>query len=91
VRDTEAVAVERVRLDTLTVTHPETVGGQVRKEEIELDTDDRNPHDVQGEPADQLDHRVAGSCPTPGPRTTSTTPTVPTANHHNQHLTRGTT
>jgi uncharacterized protein (TIGR02271 family) len=48
--DTEAVAVERVRLDTQTVTNQETVGGQVRKEEIELDTDDRNPRDeAQGE------------------------------------------
>jgi uncharacterized protein (TIGR02271 family) len=48
--DTEAVAVERVRLDTQTVTNQETVGGQVRKEEIELDTDDRNPRDEpQGE------------------------------------------
>ena len=43
--DTEAVAVERVRLDTQTVTNQETVGGQVRKEEIELDTDDRNLRD----------------------------------------------
>jgi uncharacterized protein (TIGR02271 family) len=39
--DTEAVAVERVRLDTQTVTEQETVGGEVRKEEIELDTDGR--------------------------------------------------
>ena len=43
--DTEAVAVERVRLDTQTVTEQETVGGEVRKEEIELDTDGRNPRD----------------------------------------------
>jgi uncharacterized protein (TIGR02271 family) len=50
VLDTEAVAVERVRLDTQTVTAQETVGGQVRKEEIELDTDGRNPRDdVRGD------------------------------------------
>jgi uncharacterized protein (TIGR02271 family) len=42
--DTEAVAVERVRLATQTVTNQETVGGQVRKEEIELDTDGRTDH-----------------------------------------------
>ena len=35
--DTEAVAVERVRLGKETVTDHETVGGEVRKEEIELD------------------------------------------------------
>jgi uncharacterized protein (TIGR02271 family) len=35
--ETEAVAVERVRLGKETVTEQETVGGQVRKEEIELD------------------------------------------------------
>lgn len=34
---TEAVAVERVRLGTETVTETETVTGEVRKEEIELD------------------------------------------------------
>jgi uncharacterized protein (TIGR02271 family) len=34
---TEAVAVERVKLDTETVTEQQTVGGQVRKEQIELD------------------------------------------------------
>jgi uncharacterized protein (TIGR02271 family) len=39
--DTEAVAMERVRLGKQTVTEQETVGGQVRKEEIELDTDGR--------------------------------------------------
>ena len=38
---TEAVAVERVRLDKQTVTEQETVRGQVRKEQIELDTDGR--------------------------------------------------
>ena len=37
--DTEAVAVERVRLGKETVTDQETVGGEVRKEEIELDRD----------------------------------------------------
>jgi uncharacterized protein (TIGR02271 family) len=35
--DTEAVAVERVRLGKKTVTENETVGGEVRKEEIEVD------------------------------------------------------
>jgi uncharacterized protein (TIGR02271 family) len=34
---TEAVAVERVKLGTETVTETETVGGEVRKEQIELD------------------------------------------------------
>lgn len=43
--DTEAVAVERVRLGAQTVTEQETVGGQVRKEQIELDTDGRNLRD----------------------------------------------
>ena len=38
---TEAVPVERVRLGKQTVTDQQTVGGEVRKEEIELDTDDR--------------------------------------------------
>ncbi len=38
--DTEAVAVERVRLGKETVTGHETVGGEVRKEEIELDKGD---------------------------------------------------
>jgi uncharacterized protein (TIGR02271 family) len=37
---TEAVAVERVRLGKETVTEQETVGGEVRKEEIELDRGD---------------------------------------------------
>jgi uncharacterized protein (TIGR02271 family) len=35
--ETEAVPVERVRLGTETVTEQETVGGEVRKEEIEVD------------------------------------------------------
>jgi Domain of unknown function (DUF2382) len=35
------VPVERVRLGTETVTEQETVGGQVRREEIELDSDGR--------------------------------------------------
>ena len=43
--DTEAVAVERVRLGKETVTENETVGGEVRKEEIELDTGDRGLRD----------------------------------------------
>ena len=34
---TEAVAVERVKLGTETVTEQETVGGEVRKEQIEFD------------------------------------------------------
>jgi uncharacterized protein (TIGR02271 family) len=38
--DTEAVAVERVRLGKERVTEQETVGGEVRKEEIELDRGD---------------------------------------------------
>jgi uncharacterized protein (TIGR02271 family) len=36
--DTEAVPVERVRLDKETVSDTERVGGEVRKEQIELDT-----------------------------------------------------
>jgi uncharacterized protein (TIGR02271 family) len=48
--DTEAVPVERVRLGKQTVTEQETVGGQVRKEEIELDTDGGNLRDeVRGD------------------------------------------
>ncbi len=48
--DTEAVAVERVRLGKQTVTEQETVAGQVRKEQIELDTDGRNLRDdVRGD------------------------------------------
>ena len=43
--DTEAVAVERVRLGKETVTEQETVGGEVRKEEIELDRGDANLRD----------------------------------------------
>jgi stress response protein YsnF len=39
--DTEAVPVERVRLGKQTVTDQQTVGGEVRKEEIQLDTDER--------------------------------------------------
>lgn len=37
--DTEAVPVERVRLNKKTVSDTETVGGEVRKEQIELDDD----------------------------------------------------
>ncbi|HEX8345003.1 MAG TPA: PRC and DUF2382 domain-containing protein [Actinoplanes sp.] len=40
--DTEAVPVERVRLGKETVTEQQEVGGEVRKERIELDTDDRS-------------------------------------------------
>ena len=43
--DKEAVPVERVRLGTETHTEHETVGGEVRKEQIELDTDDRRRRD----------------------------------------------
>jgi uncharacterized protein (TIGR02271 family) len=43
--DTEAVAVERVRLGKETVTDRETVGGEVRKEEIELDRGDATVRD----------------------------------------------
>jgi uncharacterized protein (TIGR02271 family) len=50
--ETEAVAVERVRLDKETVTENETVRGTVRKEEIELDrggvTTDRDVTTGQG-------------------------------------------
>jgi stress response protein YsnF len=35
--DTESVPVERVRVGKQTVTDQETVGGDVRKEQIELD------------------------------------------------------
>ena len=35
--ETEAVPVERVRLDTETVTEQETVGGEVRKERVDVD------------------------------------------------------
>jgi uncharacterized protein (TIGR02271 family) len=35
--DKETVPVERVRMDTQTVTEEQTVGGEVRKEQIELD------------------------------------------------------
>jgi uncharacterized protein (TIGR02271 family) len=37
--DTEAIAVERVKLGKQTVTENETVSGEIRKEQIELDTD----------------------------------------------------
>ena len=48
--DTEAVAVERVRLGKETVTDQETVGGEVRKEEIELDRGDATVRDdVRGD------------------------------------------
>ena len=43
--DVEAVAVERVRLGKETVTENERVGGEVRKEEIELDKGDTNLRD----------------------------------------------
>ena len=43
--DREAVPVERVRLGTETRTEHETVGGEVRKEQIEVDTDDRGQRD----------------------------------------------
>ena len=40
---TEAVPVERVRLGTETVTEQETVTGEVRKEQIEVDDDVHHP------------------------------------------------
>ncbi|SFP12183.1 conserved domain-containing protein [Geodermatophilus dictyosporus] len=40
---TEATPVERVRLDTETVTGQETVSGDVRKEQIDVDTDGVDP------------------------------------------------
>ena len=43
--DKEAVPVERVRLGTETRTEHETVGGEIRKEQIEIDADDRPPRD----------------------------------------------
>jgi uncharacterized protein (TIGR02271 family) len=42
---TETEAVERVRLGTETVREQETVGGEVRKEQIELDEDSRTGDD----------------------------------------------
>ena len=39
--ETEAVPVERVRLDTETETQQQTVSGEVRKEQIEVDAEDR--------------------------------------------------
>jgi uncharacterized protein (TIGR02271 family) len=44
--DTEAVPVERVKLGTETVTDQETVAGEVRKEQIEVDTDDQRLGDT---------------------------------------------
>ena len=38
--DKEAVPVERVRLDTETVTEQQTVSDEVRKERVEVDGDD---------------------------------------------------
>ncbi len=38
----EAVPVERVRLDKDTVTEQHTVNEEVRKEQIDVDGDDRN-------------------------------------------------
>jgi len=43
--DKEAVPVERVRLGTETRTEHETVGGEIRKEQIEIDADDGPPRD----------------------------------------------
>ena len=42
---TETEAVERVRLGTETVREQETVSGEVRKEQIELDDDARTSGD----------------------------------------------
>ena len=44
VTQTEAIPVEKVRLDTQTVTEQQTVSGQVRKEKIEID-DDTKPRE----------------------------------------------
>ena len=44
--DTEAVPVERVKLGTQTVTEQETVGGEVRKEQIEVDGDGVRDRDL---------------------------------------------
>jgi uncharacterized protein (TIGR02271 family) len=53
---TEAVAVERVRLGKETVTDQETVGGEVRKEEIELDKGDAAVGDTAvGDRRDDVD------------------------------------
>ena len=52
--DTEAVAVERVRLGKETVTEQETVGGEVRKEEIELDRGDTARDGVRDELRDDV-------------------------------------
>jgi uncharacterized protein (TIGR02271 family) len=41
--ETETVAVEKVRLDTETVSEQETVSGQVRKEEIEAEAETESP------------------------------------------------
>ncbi|MFL6129270.1 MAG: YsnF/AvaK domain-containing protein [Mycobacteriales bacterium] len=42
---TEAVPVERVRLDTQRVTGTETVSGEVRKERVEVDDESGTPRD----------------------------------------------
>jgi uncharacterized protein (TIGR02271 family) len=47
--DVEAVPVERVRLGKETVTEQETVGGEVRKEEIDLDRGDAAAEGVRDE------------------------------------------
>ena len=52
--DTAAVAVERVRLGKQTVTEQQTVGGEVRKEEIELDRGDTVRGDVRDGVRDDL-------------------------------------
>jgi uncharacterized protein (TIGR02271 family) len=52
--DVEAVAVERVRLGKETVTDQETVGGEVRKEEIELDRGDTARDGVRDELRDDV-------------------------------------
>jgi uncharacterized protein (TIGR02271 family) len=52
--DTEAVPVERVRLGKQAVTEQETVGGEVRKEEIELDKGDTVRDDLRDDVRDDL-------------------------------------
>jgi uncharacterized protein (TIGR02271 family) len=53
----EAVPVERVRLGTETRTQHETVGGEVRKEQIEVDADDRLQRDRDDSPRRDRDDR----------------------------------
>ena len=56
----EAVPVERVRLDTQTVTEQETVNETVRKEQIELDEDSSTDLDARDDIDDQDAHESRG-------------------------------